>query len=62
MFEAFRESKELLPVQSAWIRQLKGMYERLIDVTSSYILAEQEKVAQRFEGAVPAKFEVGSFV
>ena len=62
MFEPFRETKELLPVRSAYVRQLEVMYERLLDVTSNHILAEQEKVTQRFEGAVPTEFEVESFV
>ena len=48
IFEPFIESKELLPVRSAIVR--------LLDITSNHILAEQEKVAQRYEGAV------GSFV
>ena len=46
IFEPFREAKELLPVKSAYVRQLELMYERLLDVTSNHILAEQEKVAQ----------------
>ena len=37
------------------------MYERLLDITSSHILAEQEMVTQQYEGAVPTEFEVGSF-
>ena len=42
------------------MRQL--IYGRLLDITSSHILIEQEKVAQRFEGAVPTEFEAGIFV
>ena len=62
IFEPFRESKEFLPVRSACVRQLELMYERLLDITSSHILAEQEKVTQRFEGDIPTEFEAGSFV
>ena len=44
------------------MRQLEVMYENLLDITSSRMLVEQDKVAQKFEGAVPTEFEVGSFV
>ena len=49
-------------MRSAYVWQLEIMYERLLDITSSHILAEQEKVVQRYEEAVPTEFEVGSFV
>ena len=49
-------------MRKAYVRQLEIMYERPLDITSNNILAEQEKVAQRYEGAVRTEFEVGSFV
>ena len=33
-----------------------------MDETSAHILAEQDKVAQRYEGVVPTEFKIGSFV
>ena len=38
IFEPFREEKELLPVRSAYVRQLELMYERPLDITSRMIL------------------------
>ena len=38
------------------------MYERLLEVTTRQILAGNEKVVQRYEGAVPPEYVVGSFV
>ena len=55
IFEPFREVKELLPVKSAYVRQLELMYERLLDVSSSHIVA-------RYEGVILTEFEVGKYV
>jgi hypothetical protein len=61
LFEPFREERPLPAMKSAYVRALEAQYERLLDVTSDHILAEQEKIALRYVGVQPTEFAVGSY-
>jgi hypothetical protein len=62
IFAPFRESTEIPPLNSEYVRALESHYEHLLDATSAHILQEQERVLGRSAGIVPTEFEVGSYV
>ena len=62
MFEPFREVTEAPLLNSPYVRALESGYEKLLDATSEYILAEQDKVRALTEGKENTEFEVGSLV
>jgi hypothetical protein len=62
MFAPFRESIEAPVLNSPYARSLEAGYEKLLDATSEFILAEQDKVRSQHNGKEDTIFEVGSLV
>jgi hypothetical protein len=62
LFRMMPDTRPLPPMRSEYVRALEVQYERLLDVTSDHILAEQSKIARRFDGVVPTEFLEGSYV
>ena len=62
LFAPFDDPKVVPPLSNDYVRQLQVAYERLLDETSSHILAEQERLQKDHSDKVPTDFAVGSFV
>jgi hypothetical protein len=56
MFTPFREVTEAPLLNSPYVRALESGYEKLLDATSEYILAEQDKVRALTEGKETTEF------
>ena len=61
LFRPMPETRPMPAMKSSYVRALELQYERLLDVTSDHILAEQEKLSQRYDGVMPTEFAEGSY-
>jgi hypothetical protein len=62
LFAPFEEVTVMPPLTSEYVLQLQGAYERLLDETSLFVLAEQQLVKEQFKDVLPTEFSVGSYV
>jgi len=62
LFTPFGEAPVIPPLKSEYVLQLQQAYERLLDETSLFVIAEQDKVLAQYVNVEPTDFEVGSYV
>ena len=50
------------PLSNEYVAKLQEAYERLLDETSEFVLKEQDRAWQVYEGVIPTEFKVGQYV
>ena len=62
LFAPFGEATVVPPLETEHVRQLQQAYETLLDQTSLFVAAEQEKAEEQYAESVVTEFEVGGYV